>query len=192
MNTPPDKGYEFRARIGVGASLGALFGAVLGAIFFTTPQAVIVSSLLGAGLGAAVGSRLRSQAFQFIWIEYSREVARRLIFAVFLFLAPFSLFFYFLIVGTTPAIEILLLSATSIGGFFLIYSVGIVISQLDDLLRKIILEAIALGFGLSLFFFLTLGMISLAFPIPSHWLVAFIIMGISMLIGRFVVAVKYR
>jgi hypothetical protein len=192
MNTPPDKGYEFRARIGVGASLGALFGAVLGAIFFTTPQAVIISSLLGAGLGAAVGSRLRSQAFQFIWIEYSRDVARRLIISVFLFLAPFSLFFYFLIVGTTPAIEILLLSATSMAALFFIYSVGYVISQLDDLLKKVLLEAIAIGFGLSLFFFMTLGLISLAFPIPSHWLVAFIIMGTSMLIGRFVVAVKYR
>ncbi|MCJ7569145.1 MAG: hypothetical protein MUO58_16625 [Anaerolineales bacterium] len=192
MNTPPDKGYEFRARIGVGASLGALLGAALGALFFTTPQAVIISSLLGAGLGAAVGSRLRSQAFQFIWIEYSRDVARRLFISVFLFLAPFSLFIYFLIVGTTPAIEILLLSATSMAALFFIYTVGYVISQLDDLLRKIILEAIALGFGLSLFFFLTLGLLSLAFPIPSNWLVAFIIMGTSMLIGRFVVAVKYR
>ena len=192
MNTPPDKGYEFRARIGVGASLGALLGAALGALFFTTPQAVIISSLLGAGLGAAAGSRLRSQAFQFIWIEYSRDVARRLIISVFLFLAPFSLFFYFLIVGTTPVIEILLLSATSMATLFFIYSVGYVISQLDDLLKKVLLEAIAIGFGLSLFFFMTLGLISLAFPIPSHWLVAFIIMGISMLIGRFVVAVKYR
>ena len=192
MNTPPDKGYEFRARIGVGASLGTLLGVAIGALFFTTPQAVIISSLLGAGLGAAVGSRLRSQAFQFIWIEYSRDVARRLIFSVFLFLAPFSLFIYFLKIGTTPAIEILLLSATSMAGLFFIYSVGVVISQLDDLLRKILLEAIAIGFGLALFFFLTLGLISLAFTIPSNWLVAFIIMAASMLIGRFVVAVKYR
>jgi hypothetical protein len=192
MNTPPDESYQFRARIGVGASLGTLLGVALGVLLFTTPQAVIISSLLGAGLGAAAGSRLRSQAFQFIWIEYSRDVARRLIFSVFLFLAPFSLFIYFLKVGTTPAIEILLLSATSMAGLFFIYSIGYVISQLDDLLRKILLEAIALGFGLSLFFFLTLGLFSLAFPIPSNWLVAFIIMAASMLIGRLVVAVKYR
>ncbi len=192
MKRPRDESYEFRARIGVGASLGTLLGALLAAWFFATVQAVIFGTIIGAGLGAAVGSRIKSQAFQFIWIEYSREVARRLIFAIFLFLAPFSLFFYFLIVGTTPAIEILLLSATSMATLFFIYSVGYVISQLDDLLKKVLLEAIAIGFGLSLFFFMTLGLISLAFPIPSHWLVAFIIMGISMLIGRFVVAVKYR
>ncbi len=192
MKTPPDESYQFRARIGVGASLGTLLGASLAALFFDAPQFVIVGVIIGAGLGAAVGSRLKSQAFQFIWIEYSREVARRLIFSVFLFLAPFSLFIYFLKVGTTPAIEILFISATSMAFLFFIYTVGFVISQLDDLLRKIILEAIALGFGLSLFFFLTLGLLSLAFPIPSNWLIAVIIMGASMLIGRFVVAVKYR
>ena len=65
------------------------------------------------------------------------------------------------------------------------------ISQLDDLLRKIILEAIALGFGLSLFFLLTLGLLSLALPILSNGLIAVIIMGTSMLIGRFVVAVGF-
>jgi hypothetical protein len=192
MNAPRDESYQFRARIGVGASLGALIGALLAALFFDAAQFVIIGTIVGAGLGAAIGSRIKSQAFQFIWIEYSREVARRLIFAVFLFLAPFSLFIYFLKVGTTPAIEILLLSATSMAFLFFIYAIGFVISQLDDLLRKIILEAIALGFGLSLFFFMTLGLLSLAFPIPSNWLFAFIIMGVSMLIGRFVVAVKYR
>jgi hypothetical protein len=192
MNTPPDESYQFRARIGVGASLGALLGALLAALFFATIQAVIIGMIIAAGLGAAVASRIKTQAFQYLWIEYSREVGRRLLFSIILFLAPFSLFIYFLEVGTTPAIEILLLSATSLAALFLIYSIGYVISQLDDLLRKILLEAIALGFGLSLFFFLTLGLISLAFPIPSNWLVAFIIMAASMLIGRFVVAVKYR
>jgi len=192
MKRPRDESYEFRARIGVGASLGTLLGASLAALFFNASQVVIVGAIIGAGLGAAVGSRLKSQAFQFIWIEYSRDIARRLLFSGFLFLAPFSFFIYFLKVGTTPAIEILLLSATSLAGLYLIYTVGYVISQLDDLLRKIILEAIALGFGLSLFFFLTLGLLSLAFPIPSNWLIAFIIMLTSMLLGRFVVAVKYR
>ncbi len=192
MNTPPDESYQFRARIGVGASLGTLLGASLAALFFLNPLAVIIGTIIGAILGAAVGSRLKSQAFQFLWIEYSRGVARRLIFAIFLFLAPFSLFIYFLKVGTTPAIEILLLSATAMGFLFFIYIIGFVISQLDDLLRKILLEAIALGFGLSLFFFLTLGLLSLAFPIPSNWLFVIPIMGASMLIGRFVVAVKYR
>jgi len=192
MKRSPDESYEFRARIGVGASLGAVLGALPAALFFVSPQAVIIGTIIGAGLGAAVGSRLKSQAFQFLWIEYSRDVARRLIVSVFLFLAPFSLFIYFLKIGTTPGIQILLLFATSLAGLYLIYSIGYVISQLDDLLKKILLESIAIGFGLSLFIFLALGLFSLAYVIPSHWLIAFIIMLASMLIGRIVVAVKYR
>lgn len=192
MKRSSDENYERRAGIGVGASIGTLIGAVLGALFFTTPQAAIIGSILGAGLGAAVGTRLRSQAFQFIWIEYSRDVARRIIISGVLFLVPFSLFIYLLITGAPQSLQLLFLIATSLAGFYLIYSVGIVIFQLDDLLKKVLLEAIAVGFGLSLFFFLTLGLISLVYPIPSHWLVAFIIMLISMLIARFAVAVKYR
>jgi hypothetical protein len=192
MKTPPDESYALRASIGVGASLGTLLGAILAALFYSTPQAVIIGSIIGAGLGAVVGSRIRSQAFQFLWIEYSRDVARRLIISVLLFLAPFSLYIYLLKVGTTLAIEILVLFATALGGLFLIYSVGVVISQLDDLLRKILLEAIALGFGLSLFVFLTLGLLSLVIPIPTNWLVGFIIMLTCMLVGRIVVAVKYQ
>ena len=192
MKTPPDERYQFRARIGVGASFGALFGALLAAWFFATPQAVIIGTIIAAGLGAAIVSRLKSQAFQFIWIEYSREVARRIIFSVFLFLAPFSLFIYFLVIDATPAVEILLLSATSIAFLYFIYTLGFVISQLDDLLRKIIMEAIALGFGGAVFFFMTLGLLSLAFPIPSNWLFALLIMAASLLIGRIVVSERYR
>jgi hypothetical protein len=192
MKKTPDESYHFRAGIGVGASLGTLIGTLLGALFFGTSLAAIIGMIIGAGLGAAVGTRLKSQAFQFLWIEYSRDVARRLIISGLLFLAPFSLFVYFLIIGTTPAIEILLISAASLGGLFMIYSIGYVISQLDDLLKKIILEGIVIGVGISLFIFLALGLINLAFPIPADWLIAFIIMGASILIGRIVAAVRYR
>ncbi len=192
MNRPPDERYEFRARIGVGASFGAIIGAILAALLFLTTQAVLIGVIIGAGLGAVVGSRLKSQAFQFLWIEYSREVARRAIIAGILFLAPFSLLIYFLKVGTSTVIKILLISLTSFAGLFLIYTFGTVITQLDDLLKKVLLEAFAIGIGISLFIFLSLGLLSLAFPIAAHWLVAFLIILASMLIGRITVAVKYR
>ncbi len=77
MNRQADERYEFRARIGVGASFGAILGALLAAILFLTPQAVLIGMIIGAGLGALIGSRIKSQAFQFLWIEYSKEVGRR-------------------------------------------------------------------------------------------------------------------
>ena len=128
MKKSPDESYELRARIGVGASLGVLIGALLAVLFFKTTQAEIIGMAIGAGLGAAVGSRIKSRAFQFLWIEYSRAVARRLIISVFLFLAPFSLYIYFIKVGATPVIEILVLTITIMGGFILIYTIGNVIS----------------------------------------------------------------
>ncbi len=194
MKRSQDSGYELRASIGIGASLGSIFGALFGELFFDTTLVVLLSTFIGVVLGAAVGSRLKSQAFQFIWIEYPKEVARRLILSGILFLVPFSLFVYVIKVGATPAVKILMLFATLAGSSFLFYSMVYVISQLDDLLKKIILEAVAVGFGLSLFIFLSLGLLSLAFPfqVPSVWLIAFIIMLASMLLGRFVAAVKYR
>jgi hypothetical protein len=132
-----DERYEHRARIGAGASFGTIIGAILAALIFLTTQAVLIVVIIGAGLGALIGSRIRSQAIQFMWIEYSKEVARGAIVAGILFLAPFSLFIYFLKVGTTPVVEIVLITATSLAGLYLIYTFGTVIAQLDDLLKKV-------------------------------------------------------
>lgn len=192
MKKQEDERYEFRAGRGVGASFGALLGALLAALIFLSPQAVLIGVIIGAGLGALIGSRLKSQAFQFLWIEYSTEVALRAIVGGVLFLTPFSLLIYFLKVGTSPLVEIILISATSLAVLFLIYTFGSVIAQLDDLLKKVLLEAFAIGTGISIFIILTLGLISLAFPIPAHWLVATLIILTSILIGRIAVAVKYR
>ena len=192
MKNPSDSEYDIRSGIGIGASLGSILGAVLGEIFFESAFYVILISIIGAGLGGVVGSRLRSQSFQFIWIEYPKEIGQRVVFSVLPFLVLFSVSIYFLKIDATLIIRIASLSATALSSLLFIYTIGHIISNLDNLLRKILLEAIALGFGLSLFFFLSLGLLSLAFQIPSNWLIAFIIMLSSMLVGRFVVAMKYR
>ncbi len=187
-----DTNYQARANIGVGASLGAVIGALIAELLSDSSLVVILGAVLGAGLGAAVGSRLRSQAPQFLWIEYPREVGRRLILSVSAFLALFIPSIYSIKAGATLALQILLLSATSISGLVLILIIGTIISQLDDLLRKIQLEAIAIGFGLSAFIVLTLGLLGLAIPIRSNPLLTFIIMLASWLLGRLVVAWRYR
>lgn len=192
MKNNSDTDYERRAGIGVGASLGALFGTALAALLNGNSLVVILGTIIGAGLGAAVGSRVKSQAFQFLWIEYSREVARRFIFSGLAFVVLLGLSIYLIKAEARLAIQSLFLGATSLSGLFLLYTFGSVISQLDDLLRKILMEAFALGFAITAFIFLTLGLFSLIYPIRSDWLIAFIIMLASALLGRFVVAWKYR
>ena len=158
-----DTNYQARANIGVGASLGAIIGALFAELFSDSSLVVIAGTALGAGLGAAVGSRLRSQAPQFLWIEYPKEVGKKLILSGSAFLALFIPSIYSIKAEATLALQILLLSATSVSGLVLILTVGKVISQLDDLLRKIQLEAIAVGFGLSAFIALTLGLLDWLF-----------------------------
>ena len=50
----------------------------------------------------------------------------------------------------------------------------------------------AIGFGLALYLFLTLGLFGLVFPIRPNWLIALILLLASLLVGRIVVAWKYR
>ena len=117
---------------------------------------------------------MRSQASQFLWIEYPKKAARRLIFSGTLFLALFLTSIYFIKAETMFWFQILLLSTTSVSVLVLFHSVGYAISYLDDLLRKILFEAIGIGFGLSTFIVLILGLFNLAVPIRSNWFITFI------------------
>ena len=192
MKDTSDESFEFRARIGVGACLGIALGAVLAQLIVGTIQAKIIGMIVGGLSGALVGWRLRSQTFEYLWIELPRESRRRLLIALFIFLVPFSGFIISLKMVTPPILQIILMIAAVLGGILQIYVFGYVISQLDDLLRNILYEAIAIGFGLSLGFFLTLGIVSLAYPVPTNWLIVFIIMLAFMLLGRILAVVKYR
>jgi hypothetical protein len=192
MKDTSDSKYEARSSIGTGVSLGAAIGAFLASLITQSSLGVVIGSAIGAGLGAAVGTRIKSQMPQFLWIEYPRSVTRRLIFSGVPFLALILGSVYLIKAGTNQITLVVFISAASVSGFILTYQVGKVISQLDDVLRSILLEAIGLGFGLAASIFMTVGLFSLVYPILSNWLVAFIIMLFSMLVGRLVVAWKYR
>ncbi len=92
MSKTPNGDYQRRARIGIGASIGTIFGAGVAELLFDGAHFVIIGLTIGAALGAVVGTQLKSESFQFIWIEYSKDISRRLWLAGGLFLAPFSLY----------------------------------------------------------------------------------------------------
>ena len=192
MKDSSDSKYATRASTATGASLGAIPGALLAAWIFQSSLSVIIGAAVGAAIGAVVGVRVKSQMPQFLWIEYPRNIARKIILSALPFLVLFLVSIYLIKAGAEKTILTILLSATSVTGFIFIYSIGTVISQLDDVLRGIQLEAIGIGFGLAAFILLTLGLFSLIIPVWSDWLVGFIIMLGCMLVGRIVVAWKYR
>ncbi len=142
--------------------------------------------------GAAIGSRLRSEVSQFIWIEYSSRVAMRFTIAMLLFTALIVAAFYFLEPSLAPALQILLIAATLGSLLLTMLSIRSAIAQLDDVLRAVQMNALAIGFVLTLFIVMAFALINQVYPIPSSWLVTSLIMFTAFLVGRFVTAWKYR
>lgn len=137
MKSDSDAAYEARANIGVGASLGAVLGAIVAELLTDDSLLVIAASLLGAGLGAAVGSRSRSQMPQFLWIEYPPRIGRMIVLSSLPFFALFSASIYAIKREAAGELQIILLLATAAVSIPLFLAVGRVIGQLDDLLKKV-------------------------------------------------------
>ncbi len=192
MNNSEKTSAEIKSNIGVGASIGAIAGAVIGAWFFRTSLAAIITSAGGAALGAAIGSRSKSQVGQYIWFTYSKAVAIRMIVSTSLFLILFLAAVYSVVQEAEQWLKLVLASAASISSLLLVYSVDYAIKELDDLLKKIILESLAAGAAISFVLLMALGIFSLVISIPFHWFIALIIVMFSWLVGRFIVAWKYR
>ena len=192
MGIPSDSKHEARARAGTGASLGAVLGALLTAIFSTSPLPVILGTAVGALVGGLIGTQIRSQMPQFLWIEYPGKIGVRIVLTSLPFLIIFPTFVYLIKNDAGVPLLTIFLAASSAATLLLIYSIGRVIAGLDDFLKNMLFEAIAIGFGTAVFLLLTLGMVNLVYPIWSDWLVASIITMGSMLVGRIAVAWKYR
>lgn len=192
METPKDSKHEARARAGTGASIGSVLGALLTAVFSTSPLPLILGTAVGAIIGGLIGTRIRSQMPQFFWIEYPGKIGVRIVFTSLPFLIIFPTFIYLIKSDAEKPILTIFLAASSAATLLLIYSIGSVIAGLDDVLKNLLLEAVGIGFGTAVFLLLTLGMVNLVFPFWSDWLVSSIIVMGSMLVGRIVVAWKYR
>jgi hypothetical protein len=183
---------EVKANTGVGASIGAIGGAVLAALLFKTSLAVIIASAVFAALGAAIGSRSRSQVGQYLWFTYSKDVAIRIIVSTIIFLILFLAVVYSAVQEADQGLTLVLASAASLSSLLLVYSAAYAINELDDLLKKIIFEAMAVGTAISFVLLMALGIFSFVISIPFHWFFALIIVMFSWLVGRFIVAWRYR
>jgi hypothetical protein len=192
MKPSSDKKYQARARIGVVASVGMIIGALVGEIFYDTSTAKLIWILIGTVIGGAIGSRMRSQSFQFIWIEYSRQVAVRMLVSGVLFTGFMLAFFYATESSDSSALQLALLVGTLSSMFFMAHALKFAISELDDVLINVQKEAAVVGLIVAVCTFFILGMVNQITPIPSHWLFSFIIVMASFLVGRFYVGWKYR
>jgi hypothetical protein len=184
--------YQARARIAVVASVGMILGSLVGEIFYDTTTAKWIWILIGTVIGGAIGSRMRSQAFQFIWIEYSKQVGIRVTVSGVLCTGFMLGYFYATESSDSIELQLALLVGTLISMFFLGHAFRFAISELDDVLMNVQKEAAAIGLIVAVCTFFILGIVNQITPIPSHWLFAFIIVSASFLVGRFYVGWKHR
>jgi hypothetical protein len=191
MNPSNDK-YQTRARIGVSASVGIVIGAIAAKLIFHTDAAVLAGSLAGALLGGVIGSRLRSQVFQYIWFEYSPQVGIRLAVSSVFFVGFMLTYFYVSASSGSTALQVALLAGTLLGMFFQGWALKSAISELDDMLKGVLKDSVVIGALTAIILFFILGLVNLILPIPSNWLLSFLVMMFAMLIGRLAAGWRYR
>ncbi len=206
MNNDSDKTISRQANIGVGASFGAVVGAVIAAAIFKSPIYTITGSLVGAFIGGVINSKNKSNFSDMLWNVYSGKTGLRLFIAS-LFLS--AMIFWPILVNQLDQSEpnymlTFRLILIPISVIMAVTAMKQAFSELDDLQHKILREAIVIGFTISTSIVLILGMVDLSFPISSivlfdlpvpislNWLITFLILMTSMLIGRIVVAWRYR
>jgi hypothetical protein len=169
--------------------IGILIGISIGAIVGWAIDDVLWGIMIGFLLGAAIGGRgLQGMNL----MQYPPHIVRRLIFSGILFFAV--LFGSFFLIHKYPvdkyAIPLAILP--SIPGLFFVYSIGLSIASLDELQRRIQVEAIAIGFGISAIVTLGIGFLGLVeVPQPSLLYIP-LIMVVSWGLGKLWTMWKYR
>ncbi len=203
MNNDSDKKISRQANIGVGASLGAVVGAVIAAAIFKSSIYTILGSLVGAFIGGVLNLRSKSNFSDMLWNVYSRKTGLRLFIAS-LFICAMIFWPFFVDQSEPNYLLTFRLILIPVSVIMAVTAVKQAVSELDDLQQKILYEAIVIGFTISTSIILTLGLFDLSLsisstglfdlslPISLNWLITFLILMTSMLIGRIVVAWRYR
>jgi hypothetical protein len=203
MKNNADKKISRQANIGVGASLGAVVGAVITAAIFKSPIYTILGSLAGAFLGGLLNSKSKSNFSDMLWNVYSTKTGIKLLIAA-LFICA-MVFWPIFVDQTEPGyLLIFRLILIPVSVIMAVIAMKQAISELDDLQQKILQESVVIGFVLSTSIVLIIGLVDLSIPISSlglvdpsfpisiNWLITFLILMVSTLIGRIVVAWRYR
>jgi len=188
MRVKQETHFDSRRNVGVGAAIGVLLGAALADLIIDSSLAGVMGMAVGAALGAALGARYH----QVHWMEYPAEVIRRLIISGAIFFTVLLLAVYLNGDEIEQPLQVLLALAPLIPGLFFVVSVGDAITKLDDLQQKIQVEAIAIGYGITLLITMTVGLLAQAGVRQANWLLVTLVMLFAWLIGKLWLRWKYR
>ena len=169
---------EYRNR---NAALGFIIGVMFGGAVDLFTGDLGIGSIVGMVLGAFLGY---FGLHRIHWMEYPPGVLSRLAIAGSFFFAVLLGTYYLLDRGTSDPWQTLLPFAPLLPGLLLMFSLGNAISHLDEMQRAIQVEALAIGFGISMLVTLTFGLLGLAGSLQPNWLWVPVIMTFSWLGGK--------
>jgi hypothetical protein len=168
-----------------GAAIGLVIGAALGEVILDSSLVAIV----GMALGAFIGYRYMPRVHL---MEYPPEVVTRLVLSGVVFLIVMLGAIYYLEDETRDTYRMVIALAPAIPGFIFFLFMADAISRLDELQRRIQVEAIAIGFGISLLVSMVYGLLGVAGLPQVSWLYVPVVMVFSWLIGKLWIRWKYR
>jgi hypothetical protein len=170
-------------------AIGFVVGMMLGGLVDLLTGDIGIATILGMVLGSLIGYYGLRRVHL---MEYPRGALIRLVVAGVIFIITLFGTYYLLERVTDPSLKSLLPFAPALPGCLLIIYLGNALSKLDELQRRIQVEAIAIGFGITAIVSLIYGLLGLAGNPQPNWMLVPVIMTFSWLIGKLWTRWKYR
>ncbi len=176
---------DSRRKMGFGMLIGTILGALVGWIIDDVLWGVFFGFLLGGVVGSRGYDRMNL-------MKYPPYIVRRLIISAVLYFSVLLIALALLRDEPARSLSVLLAVAPSIPGLFFVYTIGTAIASLDELQRRIQVEAIAIGFAITAIVTLSYGLLGLADVPQPNLLFVSLIMVFSWGIGKLWTMWKYR
>jgi hypothetical protein len=125
-------------------------------------------------------------------MQYPKHIVSRLIISAVLFFSSLFSSFIFLQDETVGNLAVFFVIAPTILGIFFVYTLGSAIASLDELQRRIQVEAIAIGFGITAVITIGYGLLSYINIQQVSWLYVSFVMVLSWGIGKLWTMWKYK
>ena len=184
-NGTNDSGQLRNRNIALGAGMGLVIGGGIDMLTSDSGWGLVIGILVGALVGYFV-------KFPLPVMEYPAYIIRRILVSVVLFLGLLFLSQWLLDQYLDIPYQVIAALLPAIPGAYLAYSIGSAIAQLDELQRRIQLEAIGIGFGASVIAALTYALlVQVGIPQVS-WMFVPLVMILLWGVGKLWTMWKYR
>jgi hypothetical protein len=176
---------DSRRNMGIGILVGIFLGALVGWAIDDIRWGVLIGFLLG---GLVEGRGIERMNL----MQYPPHIVRRLILSAVLYFTVLLGAWALLRDEPDRNLSILLAVAPSIPGLFFVFTISTAIASLDELQRRIQVEAIAIGFAITAIITLSYGLLGFADVPQPNLLYVSLIMVLSWGIGKLWMMWKYR